>query len=119
MKIKRLNKNQLSSLLLRIGLAFVFAYAAVGSLTHPGDWIGYLPPFLLKLSYVHGLLKLFAVFEIVLAVWLLSNRYVRYAGAVCAAMLLGIVLAQPSVFIVTFRDIGLLFMAISLVVIDD
>lgn len=110
---------KLPSLLLRIGLATVFLYAAVGSLQHPIEWIGYLPMFLQKMSDVHLLINLFAVYEIFLTVWLLSGRFIRYAGAVCALTLAGIVVSQPGALIITFRDVGLVFMALALAVDDD
>jgi hypothetical protein len=119
-EIKNLNNQTLTSLLLRLGLAMVFLYAAAGSLLHPQEWIGYLPPFLLKMEALNSavLLKIFAVYEILLAVWLISNRYIRYVGLLCAATLLGIILAQPSALIVTFRDIGLIFMALAIAALE-
>lgn len=104
------------SLLLRLGLAFVLIYAAVGSLRDPSLWLGYLPGFLRQLSLSSWLLKGFAVYELVLAAWLLSGRFVRYAGGLTALTLLGIIAAQPGELIITFRDVGLLFMALALAV---
>ena len=112
--LKRWSPEQQVSLLLRAGLAFVFGYAAFGSLFYPNDWLGYLPSFLLDLSFAKGILFMIAVGELLLVIWLLSGRYVRYAALLSAIMFVGIILAQPSVFIVTFRDIGLLFMALAL-----
>lgn len=108
-----------ATLLLRVGLAFVFIYAATNSLLYPNDWLGYLPSFLLHLSFASTLLMLLAVGQLFLALWLLTNYYVRYAAVLCAAMFLGILLAQPSVFSVTFRDVGLLFMSLALVALGD
>jgi uncharacterized membrane protein YphA (DoxX/SURF4 family) len=107
-------KDHLASLLLRVGLASVFLFAAVSSLMHPVEWVGYLPTFLAKMHDAASLLKLFALIEIVLAVWLLSGKYLKYAAVLTSLMLVGIVLAQPSDFVVTFRDIGLVFMALAL-----
>ena len=44
--MKYLNNPKLAQALLRIGLAFVFLYAAISSLMHPDEWVGYLPSFL-------------------------------------------------------------------------
>lgn len=109
-----LHSHQLTPVLLRIGLAVVFLYAAVGSLMHPLQWIGYLPSFLASMSDAATLLKLFAVYEVGLALWLLSGKWVRYAGLLAAASLAGIILAQPSDLAITFRDIGLVCMALAL-----
>ncbi|HVX24394.1 MAG TPA: DoxX family membrane protein [Candidatus Saccharimonadales bacterium] len=110
----KFKQAQLTPLLLRFGLAFVFAYAAIGSLMHPSVWIGYLPSFLLHMQHAGSLLKLFAIYEIILALWLLSGWWVRYAALLTTASLLGIVLAQPADLMITFRDVGLMFMALAL-----
>lgn len=107
------NKN-LVSLSLRIGLAFVFIYAAVSSFAHPLDWIGYLPSFLRHNAHDTQLLKLFSTFEIILAVWLLIGRYTKYAALFSAAMLAGIVFSTYNQLIISFRDVGLFFAAIAL-----
>jgi uncharacterized membrane protein YphA (DoxX/SURF4 family) len=109
-----LTKEQLTPLLLRLGLAIVFVYAAVSSLMHPEQWVGYLPPFMAKMHDAVSLLKVFAIFEILLSVWLLIGKFVRFAALLAALMFAGIILAQPSDLIVTFRDIGLVFMALAL-----
>jgi uncharacterized membrane protein YphA (DoxX/SURF4 family) len=113
-----LSKDQRVALLLRIGLAAVFMYAAVSSLMHPDQWIGYLPPFLAKMQDAASLVKLFALAEIVLSLWLLSGKFTKYAGLLAAAMLAGVVVSQPSALIITFRDIGLVFMALALAATD-
>jgi hypothetical protein len=101
-------------LLLSAGLAFVFAYAAYGSLTHPQEWLGYVPAFLTHLATPLTLVRLIAVFELLLAVWLLSAKYHKYAALLSALMLAGIILTNWSQLIVTFRDVGLLCMALAL-----
>jgi len=111
--------NEAASLLLRVGLAFVFLYAAAASLKSPQDWVGYLPQAARDLMAPETLLKLISVYELVLVLWLLSGKYLRYAAALCVMTLVGIVLSNLSIFIVTFRDIGLVFAALALFVISD
>lgn len=111
----KIQKQQLAPLLLRIGLTVVFMYAAIGSLMHPDQWVGYLPSFLGNMKDATSILKAFAVYEIVLALWILSGKFVKYAALLAAASFLGIVLAQPGDLIITFRDIGLFFMALAMV----
>jgi len=118
MKAMKINKAQLTSLLLRLGLATVFTYAAISTLRQPDTWIGYLPTFIEKMRSAIDIVRFFAVVEILLSVWLLSGKYVRYAALLSASMLLGIVFSQPSQLITTFRDIGLMFMALALAVND-
>ena len=113
--MKKFEKINLTSWLLRIGLAFVFVYAGVASLQHPVEWIGYLPAFMTKIIATTTLIKFFAVYELALAVWLLSGKYLRYAGLLTALTLLGIVATNPTQLIITFRDVGLACMALALV----
>jgi uncharacterized membrane protein YphA (DoxX/SURF4 family) len=99
---------------LRVGLAFVFAYAGVSSLRTPAEWVGYLPSFLYHTSYATTLLKMFAGFELVMTLWLLSGKYLRYAAALTALTLAAITVINLSQFIITFRDVGLALMALAL-----
>ncbi|HET7059872.1 MAG TPA: DoxX family membrane protein [Candidatus Saccharimonadales bacterium] len=111
---KATNDLIMVSWLLRIGLAAVFLYAAVGALQHPLEWAGFLPSFLRAAMSPTTLVKLVAVYELALVAWLLSGKYVRYAALLCAVTLAGIIVTNPSQLIITFRDIGLLFMALAL-----
>lgn len=102
------------SWLLRVGLAAVFVYAALSSLWHPLLWVGFLPAFLTSAISSILLIKLFAVYELGLAGWLLSGKYLRSSALVCAVTLFGIVITNPSQLITTFRDVGLSCMALAL-----
>jgi len=113
MKLK-LRREQFTPILLRIGLVIVLLYAATSSLMHPEQWVGYLPSFIERMRDATSLLQTFAVLEILLSVWLLSGKYIRYAAIAVALLFLGIIFAQPSDLIISFRDIGLLFMALAL-----
>lgn len=104
-----------ASWLIRIGLAFALLYAAAGSFTNPDAWAPFLPALLAKHFNAAVLLKAFAVSEVLLALWLLSGKYIRWAGAICALMLAGIVIANPHALDITFRDISLMFAALALV----
>jgi len=114
--MNNLHRPEIARLLLRLGLAFVFVYAGVSSLRQPDEWIGYLPHFLASASYAETLMRVFAVYELGLALWLLSGKFVRYAAALCGLTLVGIVLADPNNLIISFRDIGLICMAVALAV---
>lgn len=110
----KVSRDQKTAWLLKIGLAIVLLYAAISSLQHPFEWVGYLPAMLTKTISGTTLIKIFAVYELALAVWLLSGKYVRYAALLTALTLLGIVATNPSQLIITFRDIGLACMALAL-----
>ena len=111
---KPANNPGMVSWLLRIGLAFVFLYAATASLQHPLVWAVYLPAFMTKAIAATTLIKILAVYELALVVWLLSGRLLRYCALLCALTLTGIVITNPTQLITTFRDVGLVFMALAL-----
>ncbi len=111
---KVLDNNMLTPLLLRLGLAIVFIYAAVSSFLDPNEWVGYLPSFMTEMVDARTLLPFFSVFELTLAAWLLSGVYVRYAALFCAMTLGGIVVFNFELFAISFRDIGLMLAALAL-----
>jgi len=107
------NKH-LTPLLLRIGLATMFFYAAISSTLDPREWVGYLPSFMTNIVDAHVLLKVFSIYELALGVLLLSGLLVRYVSLLAAATLLGIAAFNLSLFAISFRDIGLAFAALAL-----
>lgn len=106
-------------ILLQIGLAVTLLYAAVSQFTKPDDWTAYLPSFLPSSIAFTTAVKLMALYELVLALWLLSGRYLKIAGILCALTFGGIVVVNFSQLIITFRDFGLFFMALALVFAAD
>src|SRR5262249_28791221 len=100
------NNPKLASWILRLGLVFVFAYAGIEGLMHPLMWIGYMPAFLIKHFDANTLLKVFSITELVLAAWLLSGKFLRFAALASAVMLAGITLSNLPNFLITFRDVG-------------
>lgn len=109
----------LPALLLRIGLAFVFLYAGIASLQQPLEWEGYIPHFVASTFGVTTALHLIAILEIALGMWLLTGKYTKYAAAVSALMLAGIIFVNLNQLLVTFRDVGLLFAALALYVSEN
>lgn len=114
LRTKSLHNPRAAIWALRVGLAFVFAYAGVSSLRQPAEWIGYLPGFLARMSFAAMLLKGVAVYELVLALALLAGKHARYAAALAALTLAGITVMNLQQFIITFRDVGLTLMAAAL-----
>ncbi|MBI2113403.1 MAG: hypothetical protein HYT50_02395 [Candidatus Wildermuthbacteria bacterium] len=103
-----------AKILLRVGLAFTFSYAAVSSFLHPLNWIGYFPLFMRELVPEGFLLVSFSVFEIALSLWLLSGKFGFFASALAAASLLGIIVFNLAQMEVVFRDVGLFLAACAL-----
>lgn len=111
--------GNLSPLLLRLGLATVFLYASISSLLSPNDWIGYLPHVLTVFLPAKIMLTAFSFIELLLAAWLLSGVYVRWAALLSALLFGGIIISNVTLLPISFRDIGLLFAALALLVMKD
>lgn len=117
MKLSK-SKPNLPSLLLRVGLAFVFLYAGIASLQQPLAWEGYVPHFISSVLGITTGLRVIAIGEIVLGMWLLVGKFAKYAAALSALMFAGIILVNLNELLITFRDVGLLFAALALYFID-
>lgn len=109
-----LNKPGLPALLLRLGLALILLYAAISSFVSPREWLGYMPAALTDRFSADILLKIFSVYELLLAGWLLSGVYTRYAALLVAATLAGIVITNFELFMITFRDMALILACLAL-----
>jgi len=114
LQTKNLHNPLVATWALRLGLAFIFAYAGVSTLRTPAEWLGYLPGFLRQASYATTLLKFLAAYELLLALWLLLGKYLRYGAALATLTLAGIAIINVSELVITFRDVGLAMMALAL-----
>jgi hypothetical protein len=112
-----MQRKGLPNLLLTLGLAFVFGYFGIDKLVHPDFWIGWIPLWmegLLTFSR-NGWLVLIGITEIFFALLILIPiRIVRQVGTVLIALHLVAILTQTGWNDIAVRDIGLLFMALSL-----
>jgi len=112
------SKVCLVSFFLRVGLALVFLYAAISSFLSPSSWIGFIPLFLRNLIDANLLLFAFSFYEIILGLWLLSNKTVFYASLLSALTILGIVISNLGALDIVFIDIAILFSAIALMILS-
>ncbi len=106
--------NQKALLLLRLGLAFVFLYAAIASFFYPDNWVWFIPNWMQKIVPGRPMLLMHGIFELILGLWLVSGKWVYYAAIVAALDLVAIVLPNITVMDVVFRDIGLITSAVAL-----
>ncbi len=108
--------------LLRAGLAWVFFYAAISSFVRPFNWIGFLP--LWSRNIFPGFISEFAaldiiaILELLLALWLLSGKKLALGAIAASLFLAGILFTNLGVLDVTFRDGGLLFASLALVLLS-
>ncbi len=108
-------EERLTSWLLRAGLAFVLSYAATASLLHPATFARYFPSFL-PATWTDRLLPAFAVFETLLAVALLTDRYAYVASILAGLTMVAIVTVNPHDFDVLFRNVAIACAAFALAV---
>ena len=110
------------SLLLRVGVAFSFLYAAVQSFRDPTSWIGFFPIVAQELAEqtigLENMLAVFSLVEIIVAIWLLSGWRGVWSGLVASAMLAGIVVTNLGAFDLVFRDVSILFGALAYAVLS-
>lgn len=103
---RRALEEQLPSWLLRAGLAFVLSYAATSSFFHPETFARYFPSFM-PATWATELLPVFAVFEMLLAVGLMTDRFTYPASMVAGITMLAIIAVNPDVFNVLFRNVAI------------
>jgi hypothetical protein len=107
-------RHHFASILLRIGLAFVFLFAAISGFLAPQNWVGYLPGFATSILPANVLLAILGLYEIVLSIFLLFKKEVALPALLAAFTLFGITIVNLPQFDVVFRDVGLAFAALAL-----
>jgi uncharacterized membrane protein len=104
--------------LLQLGLGLTILYAGVDAFLHPADWIGFLPAWITMFKLTPALaLQIHSILEIALGLALLVNYKVRYVAALSAldiALILFVSGFGRNALLITFRDIGLFFLALYL-----
>lgn len=110
-----------SNLLLRIALAFAFAYPAYGFWTTPNNWIGYLPSFVKNAGVLAQagisesvLVMMIAGFHLLIALWLLSGWRIFIPSLIAAVFLGTVVYFNLNQLDILFRDISLALVALAL-----
>ncbi len=102
--------------ILILGIAFVFLYFGIDKFVHPKTWIGWMP------DWMDGLLgmkndlwmQIVAVTEIMIAIALLIPvRILQQVASIAASLHLLAILSQVGWNDIAVRDIGLLFMSMS------
>lgn len=111
-----LDGQQLQSLLLRIGLAFVFAYAAVSAFFEPLRFAGYMPSFLPHRFVEQVCLPFFSAYELILAVLLLAGVRLFVVSMLSAVTVVGIIVINLDLFPLLFRNVAILCAALALAV---
>lgn len=108
------DREILTSFFLRTGLAVVFFYAAISSLMQPSSWVGFIPAWIREIFSGDILLKLFSTYELILGLWLISNKKTFYAAAFTSLTMLAILIANITQLDIIFRDACIFLSAIAL-----
>lgn len=109
-----MEKTNLISFFLRLALSIPFLYAAIAAFLTPESWIGFLPSWVGIIMPVEIALGAFSIYQIVLSLWLLSGKWLKYSSLLASLTLLGITVFNVGVLDIVFRDVGLLLAAVSL-----
>lgn len=107
-------RTNYASLALRLGIAFTFFYAALAALLNPLAWVGFFPFWLRGILPSEILLNGFSVYEIGLALWLMTGYKLRWSSVLAAASLAGVTVFNLGVMDIVFRDVGLTLAALAL-----
>ena len=94
----------------RIGLSLVVLWFGVNQLINPGTFRGYLPGFLLSLSYAKTIVLLNGVFEIVFGGLLLLGLFTKLSSLLIGLHLIGIIIGMGYNDIAV-RDVGLMIVS--------
>lgn len=113
------NNTKIASLLLRLGIAFTFFYAAIFSFLNPNDWIGFFPLFLRNIVAGNLLLLSFSFYELILGFWLLSGKFQFFSASFSALTILGIIVFNFGIMEIVFRDVAIFFSALAVVLINS
>ena len=111
----RLASERLPFWLLRAGLAFVLSYAAASSFFHPETFARYFPSFM-PTQWATELLPAFAVWEMLLVVGLMTDRFTYPASMGAALTLVAIIVVNPNAFEVLFRNVAIACSALALAI---
>lgn len=110
------NQQKIAWLIVRLGVAFCFIYAAVAGYLDPESWIGWFPKFMRDMIPELILLKIWGVYEFITGVWILSGKKIFIPSVLASLSLAGLILANFSAMDVIFRDVTILFSTIALAV---
>ncbi|MEX0689919.1 MAG: hypothetical protein WD095_00590 [Candidatus Paceibacterota bacterium] len=105
-------------MILRIGLGAVFVYAGISSLSSPGLWFGFIPPWIGSLIDVEIIVLAHGIIQTALGVGLLLNYLIREVSFIAFIDIL-LIIVFFGIDPVTFRDFGLLMMALALFIISS
>ena len=110
-----MDRGRLASLVLRVGVAFAFIYAAVAGFVDPDSWMGYFPDFV-RVVPETTLITLWGILQIILALWIISGKKIFIPSVAASLSLAGLILENLGAMDIIFRDVTILAATISLAI---
>ncbi len=89
-------------------------YAAIASFLQPLNWIGFFPAWLRGFMPASILLFAYSLYQMALALWLLSGKKAFYAAILGGVTLVAIIVTNITLLDIIFRDVAILFAAVAL-----
>lgn len=109
-------REKIAWLVLRIGVAFSFLYAATASFLDPQSWIGWFPHFLRAVVNDTVLLQTWGVYEITTGIWILSGKKIFWPSLLASFSLVGLIFFNFNSMDIIFRDVTILSATIALTI---
>ena len=110
------DRESVAKIILRVGLAFALIYASIGGILEPTAWVEYFPTFALGFVPDETLLLIWGLFQVILAVWILSGRKIFIPSALASFSLAGLIIFNLDATDVIFRDVTVLSVSIALMI---
>lgn len=107
-----------ATIVLRIGLAFVFGYAVSAFLMGASDWSQYYPQWASNILPTDIFLIFFSIFEVILVIWLLSGKWVFAAAWIAAATIFLLTAVNLDLFNILFRNVAIFSAAVALILLS-
>ncbi|KKU67862.1 MAG: hypothetical protein UX89_C0012G0023 [Parcubacteria group bacterium GW2011_GWA2_47_16] len=111
-----MDRGQLASPVLRVGVAFAFIYAAIDGFVDPDSWVGWFPKSARDIVPAETLLRLWGIFQIILSLWIVSGKKIFWPSLVASLSLAGLILTNLGAMDIIFRDVTILAATIALTI---
>ena len=99
-----------------MGLTIVFLYSSIAILLNPSVWLGFIPSWLTNIIPEKIFLITHVIMNLIIGIWLLTGKKQFYASLIASLSLTVIIIFNLRVLDIIFRDIAILFSAISLMI---
>jgi len=107
-----------ASLSIRLGLIFVFVWAAVMMSIDPASYLHYMPSWVEVVIPRYYALHAFSAYEILLCIWLVSGKKTFYSGLLAALTIAALTIVNYQYFHILFRNVAIFASALALVFIS-